>query len=75
MQNRAIIDRENLQGPLTDGDLRRAYAKGGTANMLIRNWIKKNTFSMQQSSLCIDPLTLMSDSAISALPVLSDDGV
>ncbi|MCU8515809.1 KpsF/GutQ family sugar-phosphate isomerase [Vibrio vulnificus] len=71
----AIVNQGNLQGVFTDGDLRRAFANGVTANMPISNWIKKDAFSVQQSSLCIDALTLMSENAISALPVLSDDGM
>ncbi|MDF2155177.1 KpsF/GutQ family sugar-phosphate isomerase [Vibrio sp. CAU 1672] len=70
----AIAEQGSLQGVFTDGDLRRAFAKGVTPDTTINSLVKNGAVTIGQSSLCADALTLMSKHAITALPVLDDKG-
>ncbi|TDE24492.1 KpsF/GutQ family sugar-phosphate isomerase [Vibrio owensii] len=71
----AIAEQGNLRGVFTDGDLRRAFAQGVTPSTAIKSLVKPGAITVQHSSLCVDALALMSENAITALPVLTEDGV
>ena len=77
-QGAAIVTDKNnkLKGVITDGDLRRGFAKNGNLNeMIVSDVMNKNPINIYSNARLQEAVTLMEDRAsqISVLPVLSEN--
>ncbi|CAM3954797.1 KpsF/GutQ family sugar-phosphate isomerase [Mesobacillus thioparans] len=69
----AIVNENgNVTGILTDGDVRRAFAKGNVLGEEVINFSSKNPFIVKQTELAFKTLSIMNDNKISALIVADD---
>ena len=67
-----ILDKGNqLQGTISDGDIRRGLLKGLTLNASYFQVIRRNCFTATLKRSKTDILKMMRDNAISQIPIIS----
>ncbi|MCY7292548.1 MAG: CBS domain-containing protein, partial [Ferruginibacter sp.] len=69
-----INEQEELQGIITDGDVRRMFEKyDDFLNITARDIMTKNPKQIQESTLAVEALELMKENNISQLVVMEND--